>query len=238
MLNGHRKGVGGEGGGVADVIVARHGSTEFNQGGVGKDRLRGQMNLLLDDDGTKQAHDLRDKLASERITYVISSDLRRALDTAQVVAFPHGEPVFGDASLRSWGMGDLEGKRVDPDTIAQIEHYVRNEHEAPPNGESFCQFKGRLVRGINYILRDVYLGDTIVVVTHARCLQLFELWLAAGRDLTTLNEKYVDAMSGEPDTVEPGGYIRLRSTAREPNRGAWSIVERWKESSQVTHPGS
>ena len=65
-----------------DLYIARHGQTEENLRRI----LQGQMPGTLTEEGIHQAEELRDKLKDVDFGCIYSSDLRRALKTARIIA--------------------------------------------------------------------------------------------------------------------------------------------------------
>ncbi|XP_015576717.1 phosphoglycerate mutase-like protein 4 isoform X2 [Ricinus communis] len=90
-----------------EIIVVRHGETEWNANG----RLQGHLDVELNDAGRQQAALVADRLSKEhKISAVYSSDLKRALVTAEIIAASCGGlEVIKDADLRERHLGDLQG---------------------------------------------------------------------------------------------------------------------------------
>src|SRR3979409_1633359 len=88
------------------ILLARHGETEFNVAG----RWQGQGNSLLTERGLAQARELGRALAQDRIAAVYSSDLGRAVHTADEVALPPGLEVHHEPRLRELHVGGWTGK--------------------------------------------------------------------------------------------------------------------------------
>src|SRR6202011_4991037 len=91
------------------LLLVRHGETEFNVSG----RWQGQGNSPLTERGLAQARELGRALAPESIAAVYSSDLGRAVQTAQEVAVLHGLEVQVDPHLREFDVGGWTGKSGD-----------------------------------------------------------------------------------------------------------------------------
>ncbi|WP_062408846.1 histidine phosphatase family protein [Paenibacillus naphthalenovorans] len=84
----------------------RHGTTEWNLAG----RMQGQMDTPLAEVGRIQARLLAERLQGEDWDAIISSDLIRARETAQLIADITGSPFIGvDSRLRERAFGQLEG---------------------------------------------------------------------------------------------------------------------------------
>ncbi|KAJ0097342.1 hypothetical protein Patl1_28751 [Pistacia atlantica] len=90
-----------------EIIVVRHGETAWNVDG----RIQGHLDVLLNEVGREQAVAVADRLAKEfKISVVYSSDLKRALETAQTIAKACGGlEVIEDQDLRERHLGDLQG---------------------------------------------------------------------------------------------------------------------------------
>jgi 2,3-bisphosphoglycerate-dependent phosphoglycerate mutase len=87
------------------IFALRHGQTAWNA----ELRIQGQLDRPLDDTGRWQAARLAQALAGEKLAAIYSSDLQRALATAQALAQTTGAPVITDRRLRERGFGCFEG---------------------------------------------------------------------------------------------------------------------------------
>jgi len=87
------------------LFLFRHGETDWNREG----RLQGHTDTALNDTGLAQAKALGETLRIHRLDAIVSSDLLRALTTAQIVAGALSIPLFTDAGLRETNVGAAEG---------------------------------------------------------------------------------------------------------------------------------
>ena len=87
------------------LFLFRHGETDWNREG----RLQGHTDTALNDTGLAQAKALGETLRIHRLDAIVSSDLSRALTTAQIVAGALSIPLFTDAGLRETNVGAAEG---------------------------------------------------------------------------------------------------------------------------------
>ena len=79
---------------MTTILLARHGETDWNR----ENRFQGHADPPLNETGRAQAAELAAALIAEPLAAVYSSPLRRAFETAQILAAPHGlEPVPVDA---------------------------------------------------------------------------------------------------------------------------------------------
>ncbi len=87
------------------LVMLRHGQTEFNVGS----RMQGQLDTELSELGRAQAVAAAEVLGKRQPLLIISSDLRRAYDTAVALAEHTGLPVRTDPRLRETHLGDWQG---------------------------------------------------------------------------------------------------------------------------------
>ena len=120
---------------VRRLVMLRHGQTEFNAGS----RMQGQLDTELSDLGRDQAVVAAEVLAKRQPLLIVSSDLRRALDTAVSLGERSGLPVEVDTRLRETHLGDWQGMtHVEVDAAAPGARMAwRNDATwAPHGGES------------------------------------------------------------------------------------------------------
>ncbi|MGC2343559.1 MAG: glucosyl-3-phosphoglycerate phosphatase, partial [Mycobacterium sp.] len=90
---------------VRRLVMLRHGQTEFNL----SSRMQGQLDTELTELGRAQAVAAAAALAKDQPLLVVSSDLRRAYDTAIALQERIGIPVRADERLRETHLGDWQG---------------------------------------------------------------------------------------------------------------------------------
>lgn len=99
---------------MADVILLRHGRTDWNDQG----RLQGRTDTNLNAEGLSGASRAAMALSNRGIVRIVSSPLIRAQHTARIVADHLGLPVEVDIRLIERNFGGLEGRRS-ADIIAE-----------------------------------------------------------------------------------------------------------------------
>ena len=117
------------------IILLRHGQTDYNVAG----RMQGHLDSVLTAVGREQATAAAPVLAGLGPDRVVSSDLSRAVDTAEVVGAACGLPVKFDARLRETHLGLWQGRTVaeiDRDHPGAIATWRSDPPWAPPGGES------------------------------------------------------------------------------------------------------
>ncbi|XP_050205912.1 phosphoglycerate mutase-like protein 4 isoform X2 [Mercurialis annua] len=151
-----------------EVVVVRHGETEWNADG----RLQGHLDVLLNDTGRQQAAAVANRLSKEpKIAAIYSSDLKRALTTAEIIAASCGGlEVVEDGDLRERHLGQLQGLVLRDTAKVNPEAYQaflsrRTSQDIPGGGESLDQLYLRSTSSLQRIARK-HRGERVVVVTH------------------------------------------------------------------------
>lgn len=90
---------------VRRLVMLRHGQTEFNAAS----RMQGQLDTELSELGHAQAVAAAEVLSKRQPLLIVSSDLRRADDTAEKLGELTGLPVRVDTRLRETHLGDWQG---------------------------------------------------------------------------------------------------------------------------------
>jgi len=115
--------------------MLRHGQTEFNAA----NRMQGQLDTALSELGREQAVAAASVLAKLNPLLIVSSDLRRAYDTAILLGERIGSPVVVDERLRETHLGDWQGmthSEVDAAAPGARIAWRNDARWAPHGGES------------------------------------------------------------------------------------------------------
>jgi broad specificity phosphatase PhoE len=148
-----------------DLILIRHGETEWNR--VGK--CQGFSDTELNNNGREQIRELAKSLMNEPISAVYSSDLKRALDTAKAIAHHHKLTVEVDTDLREMNQGDFEGLtfvEIRERYAPILSEWVDNPNVVKlPGGESLKELQERAWRAIERIYIR-HKNQTVVAVSH------------------------------------------------------------------------
>jgi broad specificity phosphatase PhoE len=148
---------------VTRILLARHGETDWNR----DNRFQGHADPPLNDAGREQAAALAASLAGERLGAVYSSPLRRAVETAELVAARHGlEPTPVDA-LREVDVGSWQGL-----TRTEIETRFPEQFsrwlafgQGWEDGETYEEMGVRVIRALSE-LSTRHDGERVVALTH------------------------------------------------------------------------
>jgi probable phosphoglycerate mutase len=146
-------------------LFIRHGANDAQKEGV----LTGWTpGIRLNQEGWHQAKALAQRLASVDIAAVYASPLERTLETAEIVAEPHGLPVQVCASLGEVDVGRWAGQPLEKLRKRRLWRQVQFVPSAVhfPGGESFYAVQSRAVAELED-LRAKHPQRTLVVVSHA-----------------------------------------------------------------------
>ena len=154
---------------TTEMILVRHGETEWNVSG----RWQGHADAPLNSRGVAQAQCLGEHLEGETFSACYVSDLGRAVRTAEIVGAPSGLDFSLDARLRERDLGVLQGLTTDEMQERCPEVYQSFRNDGPdyvlPEGESFRQFHERCVKAFEDFV-SLHSGGRILVVTHGGVL--------------------------------------------------------------------
>jgi broad specificity phosphatase PhoE len=126
------------------LILVRHGETEWNV----QRRYQGQSDVQLSELGRRQAVCVAERLAGQKIDVVYASDLKRAWETAQIIAERSGLGVSSEPRLRELKFGILEGLTFDE---AQEKHpeminaWLDDFNNTPEGAETIALFNARII---------------------------------------------------------------------------------------------
>ncbi|OIQ08885.1 phosphoserine phosphatase 1 [Moorella thermoacetica] len=166
------------------VYLVRHGETEWNNSG----RYQGHSDIALSPNGRRQAELLRERFCRVHLDAVFTSDLRRARETAAIIAAPHGLKINEVPALREINFGVWEGLTYQ-EIIANHPREWEAWRQDPgatiiPGGESFQQVQERALAAFNGIL-DRERGRNLLVVAHGGSLRALICGIL-GLDLTAV----------------------------------------------------
>ena len=151
---------------MVPLYLVRHGQDIDNAAGV----LNGHRDEPLTTKGRREARDCARRLKSARIDIVVSSPLKRALETAQIVAgaWSYSETIVIDAQLieRDFGTltgtleADIEKNSRDVRCVGGTTYFLSG-----PGIEGFPSVFGRAQRFLDRV-NEEWSGQTVLVVTH------------------------------------------------------------------------
>jgi broad specificity phosphatase PhoE len=168
---------------VTKLYLIRHGQSAGNAEG----RFGGHGPTPLSKLGEQQAQVTAKLLAREGVNVIYSSDLPRAVQTAEPLAKLTGVPIIATSAFRERNVGVLEGLTFDESKETFPKDYYalvnRNVHHVITEGESYRHLLRRSTAELWDILRK-HMGDKIAIYSHtgAICFLTLHLMGAIRRD--------------------------------------------------------
>lgn len=145
------------------VVLWRHGETDYNASG----RMQGHLDSLLTETGWNQARFAAPILVGFEPEVVVSSDLRRARDTATVFTQATGLPLRVDQRLRETHLGKWQGlttAEVAAEWPDGLVNWQVDARYSPPGGESRVEVAARATRVVEEL--DAEFDGTVLLATH------------------------------------------------------------------------
>lgn len=155
-------------------FLVRHGETDWNREG----KYTGQSDIPLNENGRQQARQAAEQLLDLHPHVIYSSDLSRALETAQIISQVVSLPVMIDSRLREINQGEWEGLHVD-----EIKNrfnglfYTREKdpfNVSSPGGETIGDVYQRVSAALKDMLHD-YSDEKVVVTAHGVVLAIMRV---------------------------------------------------------------
>ncbi len=154
------------------LLCIRHGQTDWNLEG----RYCGQTDVELNDTGRCGAETLAEDLRSERIDAVYSSDLIRAISTAEPLVRSRDIEIQHDKRLREIHQGVWEGMLFPDIKKKYAERFAERAQDpisiAPPGGETVGEVKNRVTSALQDIINRHEAGSRIAIVAHGFTLAI------------------------------------------------------------------
>jgi broad specificity phosphatase PhoE len=167
---------------VTTILLARHAETDWNQ----ERRWQGLADLPLNERGREQARVLAEKLEAVPFSAIYSSALRRAYETALIIAERKGLAVTPVSELREIDVGSWTGLSRD-----EVKERFRDAHKERmtrtgrgwEGGETYAEMGRRILEALRRIARE-HPSDVVLVVTHSAPIRTV-LAHALGLDFAT-----------------------------------------------------
>ena len=148
------------------LILVRHGQTLANR----EHRLQGASDDPMTEVGQEQAALLGALLAPIALDKIISSDLKRSMQTAQAIANYHQLPVEGTPLLREWNCGEWDGWPASRFLQLMEEQKLKVSELAPPGGERLHEVRARACQALAYVMAEG-MGKTTMLCSHGDFLR-------------------------------------------------------------------
>ena len=161
---------------VTKLFLVRHGQSAGNAEG----RFGGHSPTPLSDLGKQQAELTAQAIGREKIHVIYSSDLHRAVQTAEPLAKLLDLPIITTPAFRERKVGVLEGLTFDESKAAHPKDYYalvnRSVHHVITDGESYRQLLKRATKELHEVLRT-HQGENVVIYSHTGAICFLTLYL-------------------------------------------------------------
>ena len=164
------------------IYIIRHGQTDWNI----EHRTQGHTDIALNKNGIEQAGLITQKIANLKIDNVISSDLKRAYMTAQIINKNFNKNIKTDKRLREFCFGTLEG--ITRDKITQEIWDDFNKNPKQFNAETKEEIFNRIKSFIDDI-KSNNINKNTLVVTHGGPIRMIKYYLDNGDNFN--DKKYL-----------------------------------------------
>jgi len=147
------------------IYLVRHGATEL----TAEDRFAGSTEATLSEEGCRQVTALAERLRCDPLDAVYTSPMGRTLETARIIAGPHGLEPLITTGLREIDYGHWEGKTRDEIETSYPDEYEAWQEDpltsAPAGGESGIQLLARALPVMREIVQQ-HARRSVLVVSH------------------------------------------------------------------------
>jgi broad specificity phosphatase PhoE len=197
---------------ATNVLLIRHGQSRGNA----ERRFGGHTATPLSARGRNQADATARTLKSESITAIYSSDLARAMETAQPLAKLTGLPVNGTSAFRERSVGVMEGLTFEDAAQQHPEQYaalLRRDFEyVLSGGESYRQLLDRAREKLDEIIEQNR-GGRIAVFSHTGTICILALHLIGALDAPELKPVWISSANCSIARFElrNDGFVRVLS---------------------------
>jgi len=156
---------------LSRIFLVRHGNTRANS----TERFWGRTDVELSAHGLKQAEQLRDRLSSEKIDTIYTSNLRRASITAGIIASHHEAEIITCPELQEINFGKVEGltfTEINQRYPELVDTWLSREPGFRfPEGESVGEFNKRVTKFLGILTKHTT-EESILIVAHSGTLRL------------------------------------------------------------------
>jgi broad specificity phosphatase PhoE len=175
---------------ITKLYLIRHGQSAGNAEG----RFGGHSPMPLSELGKEQAELTAKLLSKEKIHAIYSSDLARAVQTAEPLAKLLDLPIIQTPDFRERNVGVLEGLTFEESKRKYPKDYYalisRNIHHVITRGESYRQLLRRTTSALREIF-DVHQGEKVVIFSHTGAICFMTLKLLGAINHRTVNTPWL-----------------------------------------------
>lgn len=192
------------------ILLVRHGQSQGNAEG----RFGGHTATPLSARGLRQAVAVARALASEKITAIYSSDLRRAVQTAEPLSRLTGLEIKRTTAFRERSVGVMEGLTFEEAAAQHPEQYaalIRRDFEhVILGGESYRQMLDRASEKLDHAIEQ-HRGGRICIFSHTGTICILTLHLMGALDAPKLRPVWIKTTNCGITRIEvrTDGFVRV-----------------------------
>lgn len=154
------------------MLLIRHGETDWNN----KLIFQGHSDKELNETGLINARKTAEILKNYRFDYIYCSDLKRAKQTAQLIANKMNKSILETKEIREIFFGEWEGlnfKKIEKNYPDEFQAWKNDPlKNNPPEGEKIEQFNRRVNGFFDKLIKN-HRGEKIIVVTHGGVIKSY-----------------------------------------------------------------
>jgi broad specificity phosphatase PhoE len=143
---------------AVEIVYETHATSTDNEAGIATGWLPGRLSAA----GRRQARELGERRRDESIAAVFVSDLRRAVETAEIAFAGRGIPIMQDVRLRECNYGELNGALV----TRVAKQRCRRIDEPFPGGQSYREVVSQTQDFLRELAAD-WDGKTALLIAHS-----------------------------------------------------------------------
>lgn len=202
---------------ITKLFLVRHGQSAGNAEG----RFGGHGPTPLSELGRHQAERAAEALANEGIDAIFSSDLDRAVQTAEPLSRKLNLPVYATKAFRERHVGVLEGLTFDESKARHPDDYYalvgRDVHHVITDGESYRHLLRRTTNELWEILRN-HQGQRIAIFSHTGAICFMTLHLMGAIHRSTKQTPWIVTSNCGINRFEVRGRNNVRVLALNDTR--------------------
>lgn len=205
------------------LYLIRHGQSAGNASG----RFGGHSPTPLSELGVKQSEMTAKALARENINAIYSSDLFRAVKTAEPLAELLDLPITKTTSFRERHIGVLEGLTFDESKAKHPKDYYalinRQVNHVITNGESYRQLLRRVTSTLKEIFQ-IHRGERVAIFSHTGAICFMTLYLMGAINRKTKQTPWLITSNCGINRFEIRGWRNVRVLALNDTRHLMDIT--------------
>ncbi len=167
------------------LYVMRHGEAKSNVKKILTRDKEGKFPLTAK--GKKQVEEVAEKLKEKKVDLIISSDILRTRETAEIIAKKLGAKLVFDRRIREVNGGTCDGQKIE-NCQEVYQEWIEGKKVNWPQGESHQDILDRVKSFYSDLIRK-YASQNILVITHGDIIVTLEAYLSKQKNLNSVIKK-------------------------------------------------